>query len=365
MSNYNEEDTNSDIQEENSGYDSEEGSYLGISTLDYEKIDLEYQRGKDNNKSNNKRLLEEQYSDDTSHKKTKLNFSNENLPIKKESTSEGNDNDNNEEEEKDDDDLITCPICLEYYSNKTLLNPCYHAFCYECIKFWSKVSQNCPLCKQTFNFAIYNIKDEYNFDKIYFGEDGSTNQKQKKQNVSSSRNRSNSIYSFPNSSSSSNTKPSDTKEDIERRRNIYINGLYAKQMEKYKVLKENQTYLDYLSKNKVKFNRIIPWIERDLKAILPIDDIELIRDYIINIIKKNDLDSEKATTEISKFLDKNTNHFIYELKGFINSPFNISTYDRLTQYEKKSDHKIPLEVTKKYFITQSKIKKKNKGKEEE
>jgi len=128
MSNYNEEDTNSDIQEENSGYDSEEGSYLGISTLDYEKIDLEYQRGKDNNKSNNKRLLEEQYSDDTSHKKTKLNFSNENLPIKKESTSEGNDNDNNEEEEKDDDDLITCPICLEYYSNKTLLNPCYRMY---------------------------------------------------------------------------------------------------------------------------------------------------------------------------------------------------------------------------------------------
>jgi len=138
--------------------------------------------------------------------------------------------------------------------------------------------------------------------------------------------------------------------------------------------------LDYLSKYKAKFDRIIPWIERDIKAILHVDDIDLIRDFIIGILKRYifrhiythihiyiyifiiffikiiiyvyhfifnfyeitryDLDSEEAKDEISIFLRDKTNHFIHELKGFINSPFNIQTYDRETQYEKKSDHKV-------------------------
>jgi len=40
------------------------------------------------------------------------------------------------------------------------------AFCNICIKKWSKVSKSCPLCKQTYNYAIYNIKDEYTYDTV-------------------------------------------------------------------------------------------------------------------------------------------------------------------------------------------------------
>jgi len=327
MSNYYQ-DSNSEI--ENDSYDSENQN-LGISILDYEKIDLEQQELK------NKRKYDEEQNNATINKKTKItkednieNNKNEKEKLKEKKKEE------KKEKEEEEDYLVLCPICLEHFSNKTMLNPCYHAFCYICIKKWSNVSQNCPLCKQSFDFAIYNIKDEYNFDKVYFSEKEILNKKKNYYRISSN------------------------EDDIEYRRNIYDKGFYAKQTEKYKVLNENQTYLNYLTKNKAKFNRIIPWIERDLKAILRMDDIDIVRDYIIGVLKKYDLDSEQAREEISLFLNNKTNHFIHELKCFINSPFNIKTYDSQYQYVKKSEHKIPIEVVKNYFLTQQKLNEKKK-----
>ncbi|ORY47958.1 hypothetical protein LY90DRAFT_671109, partial [Neocallimastix californiae] len=131
---------------------------------------------------------------------------------------------------------------------------------------------------------------------------------------------------------------------------VYRQGLYSKQTEKYKVLKENQTFIDYFSKNKAKFNRIIPWIERDLKAILHTQDIGIIRDFILSVLKTYDLNSEEAKIQIAPFLTTKTNHFIHELKCFINSPFNIKAYDRQNLFEKKSEHKIPLEAVTNYYL---------------
>ena len=31
------------------------------------------------------------------------------------------------------------------------LNDCIHAFCFDCIKDWSDVTNECPLCKRKFN----------------------------------------------------------------------------------------------------------------------------------------------------------------------------------------------------------------------
>ncbi|OUM66765.1 hypothetical protein PIROE2DRAFT_5978 [Piromyces sp. E2] len=160
MSNYFQEELNSESTQDNS-YDSEEGHSLGISTLDYEKIDTEYQKN-----NNNKRSHEvTETSENTNTKKIKTNNIQDTNNI----------NNNNikekcKEKDEDDDYLITCPICLEPFLNKTLLNPCY-------------LSQKCPLCKQDYNFAIYNIKDEYTYDKIYFGEEKIQNQKQKRKEI--------------------------------------------------------------------------------------------------------------------------------------------------------------------------------------
>ena len=42
-----------------------------------------------------------------------------------------------------------CPICLNKLSSSTatILNPCYHVFCFDCILTWSKLKLFCPLCK--------------------------------------------------------------------------------------------------------------------------------------------------------------------------------------------------------------------------
>jgi len=340
--------TKKDIQY-NTDEEEEESHRLGLSILDYKELDLEIKHrnnkrsydNNDNDNDNNNNDNEESNSLYT--KKIKI-IEKDKIKETKEQISNSN-----EEKEKEEDYLLTCPICLEYFSNKTLLNPCYHSFCYICIKKWSKVSQQCPLCKQTYNFAIFNIKDEYNFDKVYFGEKEEEYNKNHK-------------YSLPFSSSSGHLNPSE-KDEIEYRREVYRQGLYSKQTEKYNVLKENQTFIDYFSKNKAKFNRIIPWIERDLKAILHTQDIGTIRDFILSVLKTYDLNSEEAKIQIAPFLTTKTNHFIHELKCFINSPFNIKTYDRQNLFEKKSEHKIPLEAVANYYLTQQKLKEKNKGKQ--
>lgn len=44
-----------------------------------------------------------------------------------------------------------CPICLESYIKKSLINPCKHTFCFKCISKWSTINTICPICDKYFN----------------------------------------------------------------------------------------------------------------------------------------------------------------------------------------------------------------------
>ena len=46
---------------------------------------------------------------------------------------------------------IICAICLEKNPvKKSRLDGCVHVFCFNCIREWSKISNQCPLCKGSF-----------------------------------------------------------------------------------------------------------------------------------------------------------------------------------------------------------------------
>ncbi|KAK8808989.1 hypothetical protein WA171_001118 [Blastocystis sp. BT1] len=44
-----------------------------------------------------------------------------------------------------------CPICLQEIRSRGMIPCCPHEFCYVCILEWSKVTNECPLCKRTFH----------------------------------------------------------------------------------------------------------------------------------------------------------------------------------------------------------------------
>lgn len=70
----------------------------------------------------------------------------------------------------------TCSICLQQFSNRTFLRPCYHSFCFYCIKSWINVSNSaCPVCRQTITSLVYNIDDEENtFDEYSLKDKGNS-----------------------------------------------------------------------------------------------------------------------------------------------------------------------------------------------
>ncbi|KAI9487320.1 MAG: hypothetical protein EXX96DRAFT_552661, partial [Benjaminiella poitrasii] len=68
----------------------------------------------------------------------------------------------------------TCTICLQEYSNRTFLRPCFHSFCFHCIRHWINMASSiCPVCRQTIVSLVYNIDDEDNtFDEYHLKDKG-------------------------------------------------------------------------------------------------------------------------------------------------------------------------------------------------
>ena len=64
-----------------------------------------------------------------------------------------------------------CPICLVTpVNNPSLVSPCLHTFCFECIKTWAEITARfptCPLCKCAFDRVIHNIVSERTYDTFF------------------------------------------------------------------------------------------------------------------------------------------------------------------------------------------------------
>ncbi|TPX53211.1 hypothetical protein SeMB42_g00916 [Synchytrium endobioticum] len=67
-----------------------------------------------------------------------------------------------------DDIADICPICLSPYEDKTLLENCFHAFCFVCISTWTATSLRCPLCKAEIHMGIHLITSIDDFKKYDF-----------------------------------------------------------------------------------------------------------------------------------------------------------------------------------------------------
>lgn len=64
--------------------------------------------------------------------------------------------------------LAECSICLGVISNRAVLDPCRHDFDYDCVKSWTNVNSNCPVCRCPVKFIHYSIISdrEYSEEKV-------------------------------------------------------------------------------------------------------------------------------------------------------------------------------------------------------
>ncbi|XP_065212827.1 E3 ubiquitin-protein ligase Topors-like [Planococcus citri] len=72
-----------------------------------------------------------------------------------------------EAEERPSSPVNDCAICLEQLTDKSFTNSCFHMFCFHCLKAWSKVKPECPLCKQDFCSIIHNIRSMDDYDEYH------------------------------------------------------------------------------------------------------------------------------------------------------------------------------------------------------
>ncbi|KAG0076344.1 hypothetical protein BGZ90_008816 [Linnemannia elongata] len=110
-----------------------------------------------------------------------------------------------------------------------------------------------------------------------------------------------------------------------------------------------------------RLDRLVPWIRRELQAITTLSSfppeaagsasairttnssneetdsgLEIIREYIIAVCKRYDLQTDQGQDLIRDFLHDYTEHFVHELMGFARSPFSMEAYDRAAQYSSPS-----------------------------
>lgn len=59
-----------------------------------------------------------------------------------------------------------CAVCLDPCERPCLVEPCMHAFCFDCILKWASCaasSPTCPLCKSLISHIVYDIAGPFDF----------------------------------------------------------------------------------------------------------------------------------------------------------------------------------------------------------
>ena len=74
-----------------------------------------------------------------------------------------------QQETNEPNKLEKCAICLQKFSfkSKSYASTCFHSYCFECLLEWTKIRYSCPLCKQSFDRIIYDVKSNVEY-KEYF-----------------------------------------------------------------------------------------------------------------------------------------------------------------------------------------------------
>ncbi|KAK3844057.1 MAG: hypothetical protein J3R72DRAFT_489190 [Linnemannia gamsii] len=272
----------------------------------------------------------------------------------------------------------SCTICLNTYEDRAVLESCHHEFCFSCILQWSTLSHTCPLCIRPFTSCMHEIKNNEEYAIHQFeplprarSSSGSTAAGNTSALPHGIIRR---LYGPPQWRRRTRDRPppriipdsadelsvSDRQQAaLENRRNVYRNNLFVRHMGANKISGFQQTTPESFSIFPHRLDRLVPWIRRELQAITTLSSssasqsalssdgntvhsanshdetdpgLEIIREYIIAVCKRYDLQTDQGQDLIRDFLYDHTEHFVHELMAFARSPFSIEAYDRVAQY---------------------------------
>ncbi|KQK73613.1 E3 ubiquitin-protein ligase Topors-like protein [Amazona aestiva] len=53
-----------------------------------------------------------------------------------------------------------CPICLDPIDDTAYTDPCFHTFCFHCIKQWADMAATCPLCRWPIKTILHMVRSD-------------------------------------------------------------------------------------------------------------------------------------------------------------------------------------------------------------
>lgn len=287
-----------------------------------------------------------------------------------------------------------CSICLGPFNNKSFTSSCAHSFCFVCLKQWSKVKAECPLCKQPFTSIFHNIRSDQsydiyelppvhpphpsdysfynyfprslfttpthyisltrpgldadltlsNFSRFQFRHRRYDRYLQPQHPVHGEHQYSYTSSSFNAANHLSAVSWARGVEDF--RREVYRHNLGPPSL----ILgTENSTYRltpAMVAASSHRLQRIMPWLTRELKVLLKShQNVRLAISIIQPLLTQVTIDSPHFSEKVSPLLGRRSRHFIQEFVAFTNSALTMQAFDRKAMYHRRDNTAVFTENT--------------------
>lgn len=266
----------------------------------------------------------------------------------------------NKDEDRASSPDPNCSICLCKMEDKSFTHSCFHMFCFTCLLEWSKIKAECPLCKQSFNSIIHNIRSESDYD-VYYLRDAAVASPPA---VSTDDDVQLHPFMFGRSPLRPWTPlltPIDLQlladfrttahgltqgfftdeafhifQHMEGRNQIYRDERWAQEINLPPGLSYRNVSPEYFtaSAGTEYWQRIAIWLDREL-ATLSRHNVAMrnhVRDYIMHLLQRCDVRSVNFYAEVEPFFGSQTRLFINQLYNFVRSPLTIRETDHQTVY---------------------------------
>ncbi|XP_022138780.1 E3 ubiquitin-protein ligase Topors [Momordica charantia] len=253
----------------------------------------------------------------------------------------------------------TCPICLRELQDCTtaVLTSCIHAYCVECIRKWSTLKRTCPLCNAQFeswfskiNFSSSSFRKEHLptlncVDKLNTGVGSSRIDSrrllQRARNELNRVRRSEIPLTWRRSFGRRGSEPVPA-DVIAQRKLQWRASIYNRHIQAVPSSVRCGAELNISGSHGAKeaiLEKIKPWIQRELQAILEDPDPTIIVHLVTSLfVSRLEAPSSQLNPEddfllaLHPFLYEKTDLFWHELRCFAGSSLRMEEYDSVVEY---------------------------------
>lgn len=277
-----------------------------------------------------------------------------------------------------------CAICLGKIEDKAVTDRCFHSFCKTCLQEWSKVKPECPVCRQSFEKIIFNIRSisDYeeqivetrpfqsgfswtNLDGIPRFRYGTTLTPLRRRILEFERQMLDMhhhhlhdftpshrhLSEFGNLHLLSPYRPSRRPHPMrpipsfvpdmfppppgtsDYRRYIYQSDLWVMTNGDGNTNRYREATASFYAANPSQTHRLIPWLNRELNALMNNSfEIEQLIPRVMDALLKYNITSRQFKRVISPYTLEHTDHFIHEFYNFARSPYDMESFSRIAQY---------------------------------